>query len=50
MVSQNDLLTTVQTRLENGETIKDISADLHLSIIETMYLEDGTKLANITSA
>ena len=50
MVAQNDLLATAKTRLENGEAINDISADLHLGIIETMYLEDGTQLAHITSA
>jgi hypothetical protein len=50
MVVQNDLLVTVQTRLENGEIMNDISADLDLGIIASMYLQDGKQLTNITSA
>lgn len=50
MVANNDLLATVQTRLENGEIMKDISADLHLGIVESMYLQDGTELTNLKSA
>jgi urease gamma subunit len=50
MVAQNDLVAVVQTRLENGEVMNDISTDLHLSIIESMYLQDGTRLTSIASA
>jgi hypothetical protein len=50
MVANNDLLATIQNRLDNGELMKDISADLHLGIVESMYLQDGSKLANLTSA
>jgi hypothetical protein len=49
MTTQNDLLATVQNRLANGENMKDISDDLHLGIIESAYLEDGTHLSSVTS-
>lgn len=49
MTAQNDLLADVETRLANGERMDDISTDLHLGIIESMYLEDGKHLTSITS-
>jgi hypothetical protein len=49
MATPNDLLTTVQARLANGENMNDISNDLHLGTIESMYLQDGKVLTGLTS-